>query len=519
MRWSISASFTLLLALNLLNFFCDAVRLIREQGFRGNTYFYHTGEGSHAYHYQLETQSSIYFKCVQAYKLKCGGRAVLRLGGNFRTTQPHNHRPSPDLVGERHFRANVLNQVRDARYVSFQDILDEARRNLRYSRRVRSRMNMRKLRTPMYRARMASFPPLPQTLRELTQVLLQNPRISKTVDGEQNIYAGSIDANDGSHHVLFVSPRMREVLQQVTILQGDGTFRARPSTPPSAQCFTLVTTYRDAIIPIAWVLMERKSYEGYMAVFRLLKHLCPNLNPEVVITDWEAGQQRAWRNSFPNATIQGCLWHLGRAFIKKARALGLLRYRHAFPDVLEFIRKACAISLLPDNLYEEAMDVLKRRARNVNLVSAYLVRHFFTYVETKWLGMPHRRSYMNFWRCVHRTNNSCESHNRMLRKAVGAYRPNVYAFIEALSRLEHNADLDYNYMRNEGGDARPARRWKSVYTDRRLEALSNDLEEDIFHNREETIWNFLQQGSRLIEGAMNDHVQREVAARRRRPAQ
>jgi len=117
----------------------------------------------------------------------------------------------------------------------------------RYSRRVRSRMNMRRLRTPMYRARMASFPPLPQTLRELTQVLLQNPRISKTVDGEENLYAGSVDADDGSHHVLFVTPRMREVLQQCIIVQGDGTFRARPATPPSSQCFVLVTTYKNGV--------------------------------------------------------------------------------------------------------------------------------------------------------------------------------------------------------------------------------------------------------------------------------
>lgn len=54
------------------------------------------------------------------------------------------------------------------------------------------------------------------------------------------------------------------------------------------------------IIPIAWVLMENKTYEGYSAVFRLLKHLCPNLNPETIISDWESGQQRAWQEAFPS---------------------------------------------------------------------------------------------------------------------------------------------------------------------------------------------------------------------------
>jgi len=99
----------------------------------------------------------------------------------------------------------------------------------------------------MYLSRMRSFPPIPYTLLDLTRTLLQHPRVSTTVDGEENIYAGSINAPDGSHHVLFISPRMIDFLGKVKILQGDGTFRARPSIPPSCQCFVLVTTYKNSV--------------------------------------------------------------------------------------------------------------------------------------------------------------------------------------------------------------------------------------------------------------------------------
>lgn len=115
----------------MLNVVCDGVRLYMEKGLRDNSFFYHNGDGGHAYHYNLETQSSIYFKCVQYERMKCPGRAILRLGGGFRHTQAHNHLPDPDLVGERHFRANVLEQVRNARHVSFQEIVDQARRDRR----------------------------------------------------------------------------------------------------------------------------------------------------------------------------------------------------------------------------------------------------------------------------------------------------------------------------------------------------------------------------------------------------
>ena len=116
-----------------------------------------------------------------------------------------------------------------------------------YSRNVRSKMNLRRLRTSMHRVRSGTFPPVPQTLLELTQVLLGHPRVSVTVDGEQNMYAGSITANDGSHHVVFVSRRMLDFMGQCKLLQGDGTFKSRPATPECAQCLAIVTTYKDGV--------------------------------------------------------------------------------------------------------------------------------------------------------------------------------------------------------------------------------------------------------------------------------
>lgn len=108
------------------------VRLIREQGFKENSHFYHRGDGGYCYHVNVETASSIYFKCV-LFERGCRGRAILRLaGGPFRETGIHNHPASSDFVGERHFRQNVLNQCREARYTTFQEIVDDARRDRRY---------------------------------------------------------------------------------------------------------------------------------------------------------------------------------------------------------------------------------------------------------------------------------------------------------------------------------------------------------------------------------------------------
>jgi len=196
------------------------------------------------------------------------------------------------------------------------------------------------------------------------------------------------------------------------------------------------------------------------------------------------------------------MWHLSRAFIKKANKLGLMRYRFAIPAVMEYIRRACAIALLPDQYMEQGLDILRDKVQEENIVAAFLLWPFFQYVEEKWLNNANRRAWMTFWKCVHRSNNSCECHNRLLRKAVGAYQPNVWCFLMALAQLEHNANLDVPLM--VGGDnAKRARRWQSIYTDKKIEAMAEDLEDNIFNDMEETIWNFLCQGADILS---NSHI-------------
>jgi len=222
--------------------------------------------------------SSIYFKCV-LYERGCRGRAVYKYTGRFRETQYHNHEPDPDFVGERHFRENILNEIEGARYVNYQEVLDQYRSDQRflplltkinsmvrvteppwnvlivqfacfvwrYSRKVRCKMTLRRLRSTMYKTRMNKYPNIPHTMRELTQVLLANNHLSKTIDVSENLYAGSVTATDGSHHIAFFSPRMLRFMSKLKLIQGDGTFSSRPALPSSRQLFVLVTTWDNFV--------------------------------------------------------------------------------------------------------------------------------------------------------------------------------------------------------------------------------------------------------------------------------
>jgi len=117
----------------------------------------------------------------------------------------------------------------------------------RYTRRVRSKMTLRRLRSTMYKTRMKKFPNLPYNMRELTRVLLQHPNISQTIDDAENLYAGSVTATDGSHHIAFFSPRVLRFMSNIKIIHSDGTFGSRPALPASSQLFVLVTTWRNSV--------------------------------------------------------------------------------------------------------------------------------------------------------------------------------------------------------------------------------------------------------------------------------
>jgi len=96
---------------------------------------------------------------------------------------------------------------------------------------VQIRLRLAKIRSSMQRARYSMFPPPPEDLRGLTQIL-QNHRfrvVTATHDAEDNLYAGSVTADDGSHHVIFMTRRMARMCLKLDHLFADGTFKVLPA--------------------------------------------------------------------------------------------------------------------------------------------------------------------------------------------------------------------------------------------------------------------------------------------------
>lgn len=70
-------------------------------------------------------------------------------------------------------------------------------------------------------------------------------------------------------------------------------------------------------LPIAFVVMTRKTTEAYKAAFTKLREL--GLDVTEVITDWEDGERAGWREAYRGCgralIVWGCIWHYMRVSI------------------------------------------------------------------------------------------------------------------------------------------------------------------------------------------------------------
>lgn len=80
-----------------------------------------------------------------------------------------------------------------------------------------------------------------------------------------------------------------------------------------SKVFALVGNWDHTVIPLGWVLMQRRTTRAYEAVLRTIRVLLRGAdNFQRIITDFEPATRRAFANVFPGVHRQGCFFHLIR---------------------------------------------------------------------------------------------------------------------------------------------------------------------------------------------------------------
>lgn len=241
----------------------------------------------------------------------------------------------------------------------------------------------------------------------------------------------------------------------------DGTFKSCP--PQFSQIYTINGVYEGVGFPFVYALLPGKAQFLYETFFRMIKDAAVdngiNLNPNVMMFDFERAALNAAKQEFPNADIHACHFHLASNLNKRVQNEGLAAIYRDSEEISLGVKKLLALSFLPPGEVPEAFCRLKEAAPQ-ELEPLY--KYF---EETYVLGKPiirrgkgrrpitPRRNRPLFepslWNVHHlqnlgfsRTNNHQEGWHHRFNVIVGGAHRGVFPLIVEFIKEEHRVSQE-----------------------------------------------------------------------------
>ncbi|XP_034246644.1 uncharacterized protein LOC117648296 [Thrips palmi] len=388
-----------------------------------------------------------------------------------------------------------MDRCRRGDHTPYRVMYHEERRKLRISRQAAARIPLVSLRSSMRRARLENRPRIPHSLKDFDKVLRSRRyrRLSRTMDGKDNVYAGRAgSAADKTISLIFVTRRMRRYMRKVKRIFCDGTFSPVPRGMKAYQVWTISTIREHHVVPLVRVLMRRRTRKAYEAALEKIQALVPQFKPQHIFADYESGEQKALANAFPDADCSGCLFHYAKSVGGKSKKLGMTKKIKDSPHVRRVVRSFCALPLLPQSYIIRGYNSLLKTATKKRVAATILP--LANYWQTQWLNKVHLLSVSG---CEDRTTNGSECDNRMFQDAVRQARPNCWDFMDGVLEMEDCTHQDIAVMEALRRPSR-IRSTAAVSNDSKIQALTRQLEEGLISVR-----GFLKTASYTIVGAFN----------------
>lgn len=257
------------------------------------------------------------------------------------------------------------------------------------------------------------------------------------------------DESSNTRIIILVRPNQLEKIPSIKFFESDGTFDCTPE--PFVQLYTIhgdLGSDEDhtRIVPLIYVLLNKKTEETYKKLFEILKQNIPGWEPVKFLTDFELAAMNAIKIVLPSVVIKGCYFHYSKNVWKKAKQLDLTKdaisQRH--------VRLSALLPLLPRKFisYQGWCYIME------DCPDTDAIQTFNDYMVSQWLEND---SFVDIW-CVHgerhRTTNAVESWHKKLNSAVPK-NANLY---QLLNVLKEDADLQTVVVTQYKSNAPPAKR-------------------------------------------------------------
>ncbi|XP_020298210.1 uncharacterized protein LOC109862555 isoform X2 [Pseudomyrmex gracilis] len=373
------------------------------------------------YMYNRDNRYEYIYRCNRRSYFKCKG-SLQQDGEMYTLIKEHDHPPDTAL-SEKLKMKQEMKQMCKNRYTNSKDIFDTVSR--RYPVAAAS-VSYNTMRSPLYREKIKYKPSLPSNFLDLHTKL-------QTYEPLSSIYKGKATSIKNETALIFSTDILLKELAASTEMYLDGTFSIVPKVPKIAQLFTIHIRYCQTAIATVFILCETRTKFLYDAIWIKIKQLIPDLekNIKFIMLDYERAAGISVSENFPSAAIHGCWFHFNQAIFRKWKCLNLL---HAPRDVLFM---TMTLPLAPPKSFSEAYKIIEKQADTMEeYPDIYL---FLAYLRRNWLQAA---SKVSVYKCPMRTNNIVESFHNIAAKKFGSKHSNLWLFLEKLSDILTDQELD-----------------------------------------------------------------------------
>lgn len=288
------------------------------------------------------------------------------------------------------------------------------------------------IRHNMYNSRRRTLPTLPKNMNEV-HIALSSLNVV-TSRNEDFVLIN----NERDNIIIFSCDTNINIVKDVSRIYMDGTFTY--CTKFFCQFFTIHGFVNGRYIPLIYCLLPSKSAEIYTKLFQLVIGACLSkgidLNIKEVVVDFEKAIHLAILNTWPNAKIVGCRFHLSQAWYRKIQTCGLVpEYKHEASEIGKWLKLTFALMYLDPTEVGDcfALELFENMPQDPRLVkyADYLVD---TYISEESLFPP--IIWAEHSSTITRTTNACESFHSNFKNSIYAEHPNLFVFVEKLKEFQ-----------------------------------------------------------------------------------
>ena len=283
-------------------------------------------------------------------------------------------------------------------------------------------------------------------------------------------YADYIDESETKALLVFCSKFGANLLNNSNVWVSDGTF-----TMPKGlfvQLYVVHCQAKDGIAyPAIYGMFTDRSAATYHQFFSILKEIADK-GPEFVVVDLELAPMSQYNDFWPEAVVEGCEFHVRRAFRENMGAKGILSAYNGDPHLQYVIDLFKALIFAPHDqiprLFEDVVDPLFGQTlsalendepideHRIVLPAKYdstnfpvMLSEYFTYLETYYIGAQNRTGkrrkaayppelwskYNAVLAGRYRTSNSAENWHRQVQSSLNKFG-SIWKFLDWLSQVQ-----------------------------------------------------------------------------------